>query len=217
MKIKIIFSFLLIVIISGIKTYASDNGKELTESQKEILRERVIQKTEEFFSSLSKMVDNTLTQNTRSYHQSQLLNLFMGKGGPYSITNEDNEIEESTGVKMWTSSINSSVKNSMLLRNYIKRLYNPETGRSKMNYTKIKIESADAVRVDNITREGDHYVCVAYFYQDFYGIRDGRVVYKDRTCKRIKCYINPIDVPGLGKVFDAKLADITVVSTQPIY
>ena len=217
MKIRIIFAILIAALFSGHHAYAIEDGNELTEKQKEIIRGRVTQKVEEFFSPLSRMVDESLTRNTRTEHQNSLLNLFMGKGGPYSMTDEDNNVQEYPGVLMWTSSINRPTKTNMFLRSYVKRLYNPETGKSKMRYSEIKIESADAVRVDNIEREGDHYVCVAYFYQDFYGIRDGRVQYRDRTGKRVKCYIYTIDVPDVGKVFDAKLADITVVSTQPIY
>lgn len=217
MKEKLIISLLFLIVTCGFKLYAAESNDDLTEEQKAILRERVVQKTEEFFNSLSKMVDNSLTPNSRSHHQKQILNLFMGKGGPYSVTNDSGEIENSDGVKMWTSSARTNIKSKQLLRKYLKRLYDPETKKSKLNYTEIRIVSADAVRVDNITREGDHYVCIAYFYQDFYGIRDGRVIFKDRTCKKIKCYITAIDVPGVGKVFDAKLGDITVVSTQPIY
>jgi len=215
---KKVLSILILILVCSIGNiaYAQKDNTGLTDEQKKILRERVLQKTEEFFSSLNKMVDNTQSHNTRVHHQNQLLNLFMGKGGPYDISNEIGISEHSDGVKMWTSSVNNPIKSHMLLRNYVKRLYDPRTGKPRMQYTNIKIESADAVRVDNIEREGNNYVCVAYFYQDFYGIIDGKIIYKDRTCKKIKCYINAIDVPGIGKVFDAKLADITVVSTERI-
>ncbi len=217
MKKAIIYLTLFIAASVNLDSQAQTaDNTGLSEAQKELLRERVLQKTEEFFSSLGKIVDNNQTHNTRMHHQTQLLNLFLGKGDAYDIVNEVGLTEHSDGVKMWTSSVNTAIKTPTMLRRYIRKLYNPVKRKSDLPYSKIKIQSADAVRVDNIEQEGDHYVCVAYFYQDFYGIRDGRTVYKDRTCKKIKCYINPIDVPGVGKIFDAKLGDITVISTQRI-
>lgn len=212
-KLLTIICCLIVTSSSYISTAQTDNTG-LTESEKAILRERVLQKTEEFFHSLSKMVDKTQSHNTRVEHQDRVLNMFMGKGDPYDLTYEDGKKEHSDGVKMFTSSVNNSIKTSQLLKNYLRKLYDPYKKKSKLPYTDIKIESANAVRVDNIENEGNHYVCVAYFYQDFYGIRDGQIIYKDRTCKKVKCYITHIDVPGVGKVFDAKLGDITVAYTQ---
>ena len=95
-------------------------------------------------------------------------------------------------------------------------MYNPETGKSKLAYTKIVIESASAVRVDNIEKVGDHYECVAYFTQKFIGYRDGKVWYSDETSKKIRCYINHIDLPTGKRIFDAKLGDIYVLSTKKL-
>ncbi|MBD5424876.1 MAG: hypothetical protein HDR45_01605 [Bacteroides sp.] len=193
---------------------AKGQSINFSEDEKELLRQRVRQKVEEFGNALSRMVDTEQTHEVRMAHQKNLLNLFIGKGDPYDIEEGDGETKHSTGVKMMTSSVNSGHVSSSLLRSYIKKLYDPELRRSRLSYSKIRIETADAVRVDNIHKEGDHYVCIAYFYQNFYGIKDGRVIYKDRTCKRIKCYITPIKISDNDIVFDAKLADISVVSTE---
>lgn len=191
---------------------------ELTPEQKEIVRQRVVQKVDEFVDALTRIVDNNMSHEVRVENQNNLLNLFIGKGQPYDYEDFSVGRVHSDGVQMWTSSVNRSGAYSQLLRNYIRRLYNPDKRRSEMSYNKIQIKKAAAVRVDNIQKEGDHYVCVAHFYQDFHGIKDGKVIYKDRTGKQIKCYISAIEIPDSGGdvVFDAKLGDITVTSTQRI-
>ena len=213
LKTAIIFLLLVISTATSYHIHAQDSV-DLTEAQKELLRQRVVQKVEEFTASLSRMVDPELSNNLRTENQTKLLSLFMEKGQPYE-TEEDGITKHNTGVKMMTSSVNRTSTTSSLLRVYVKRLYDPATGRSKMRYSKISIQTANAIRVDNIYKEGDRYVCMAYFYQDFVGYIDNRIAYKDRTCKKIKCYITPMNIPG-GTAFDVKLGDITVVSTERI-
>lgn len=186
----------------------------ISEQEKNVLSQRVTQKVEEFTHSLSRMVDDTQSRDVRTSHQKNILSLTMGKGDPYDIV-EDEQVKHSTGVKMVTSSVNRATKTTQLLKTYLKRLYDPSTGRSQMSYKKIKIESADFVKVDNIEREGDHYVCNAVFYQKFYGTRRDGSQYVDWTAKNIKCYIIPIELPD-GKGYDVKLADISVLKTERI-
>lgn len=206
----------IITIITIILSAISVSAQEITEEQKQIVRDRVAQKVEEFGKSLSRMVDTDQTKAVRDDSQRLILSLFIGKGEPYEIYDYKlNRNKKSKGVKIQTSSANRSLISTTLLRDYLNKYYDPITGKSRMKYSEMKIETADAIRVDNITREGDHYVCVAYFYQDFYGIVDGVVKYSDRTYKKIKCRITQIEIPGGGGVlFDAKLGDISVVSTS---
>lgn len=189
--------------------------EELTDNQKKMFQERVKQKVEEFQHALSNIVDNSLRHDIRKENVTNLFNLFIGEGNPYDYY--DVELDErvySTGVKMQTSSIYKTNNQSQKLKRYIYKLYNPETGKSEMSYTKIVIESASAVRVDNIEKVGDHYECVAYFSQKFIGYKDGKVWYSDLTGKKIRCYIMHIDLPTGKRIFDAKLGDIYVLSTQ---
>lgn len=190
---------------------------ELTDAQKKMFQERVKQKVDEFQHSLSNIVDNSLRHDIRKENVINLFNLFIGEGNPYDYYDEElDQRVHSTGVKMQTSSIYNTNSQSQKLKNYIYKLYNPETGVSKTNYTKIVIESASAVRVDNIEKVGDHYECVAYFSQKFIGYKDGRVWYSDVTGKKIRCYISHIDLPNGKRIFDAKLGDIYVLSTRKL-
>lgn len=191
---------------------------ELTEAQKKEFQLRVKQKVEEFQNGLSKMVNTELSHKARVEHQVNTLKKFIGEGDAYS--HFDAELDRrvnSKGVKMQTSSVNGEVTKSQLLKKYIRRLYNPETGKSDLPYTKIQIDSASAVRVDNIVKVGDHYECVAYFSQKFIGYRDGKVWYSDKTGKKIRCYITKIDLPTGEPLFEAKLGDIYVLYTEKLF
>lgn len=212
MKNRIIISC-LVLIFSNILLY-SQTKVEISETEKKHLSERVLQKVEEFTKSLSNMVNESLSKEVRTHHQQNILGLTMAKGEPYDIIIDDQK-HQSTGVKMVTSSVNRSVTKSQLLKKYLTRLYNPITGKPGMNYHSITIETADHVQVENIQREGDHYVCNAIFYQYFRGKRGDGTSYIDYTAKRIKCYIIPTELPD-GKGFDVKLADISVIETRRI-
>lgn len=76
----------------------------------------------------------------------------------------------------------------MRLSSFLNRIYNPQTGISTLPFSKISLEAADIIRMENIIRVGNHYECVAIYTQKFVGFRDGRIVYSDRTLRRIKLY-----------------------------
>ncbi len=172
-SIKFLFSTLILSFVA-MNSWAQSG---LTEGQKEQFRNRVKQKVEEFQDMLEKIVDNELRSDIRKESVTNALKLFIGEGDPYDYVDEsiDQRIH-SDGVKMQTSSVNRSTTRTQKLKRYLYKLYNPQTGRSSMSYSKIVIESASAVRVDNIQRVGDHYECVAYFSQKFFGYRDDRPV-----------------------------------------
>lgn len=211
---KYIKSFLPFVIVCFISMNVQAQ-EELTDAQKQMFQERVKQKVEEFQSAMTNIVNSELRHDIRKENVINLLKLFMGEGDPYDYYDEEMDQQiHSAGVKMQTSSIYSASAKSQKLKNYIFKLYDPKTGRSKLPYTKIEIESVSAVRVDNIEKVGDHYECVAYFSQKFIGYQDGRIRYSDKTSKKIRCFINHIDLPTGKRIFDAKLGDIYVLSTE---
>lgn len=196
----------------------SQEEAELTEAQKKEFQLRVKNKVEEFQNGLSKIVNNELSHEQRLEHQINTLKKFIGEGDAYSYY--DAELDRrvnSTGVKMQTSSVNQEVTKSQLFKKYIYKLYNPEKRRSELPYTTIQIDSASAVRVDNIVKVGDHYECVAYFAQKFIGYKDGKVWYSDKTGKKIRCYITKIDLPTGERIFEAKLGDIYVLYTEKLF
>lgn len=211
--IKVIF----FAVVLSFASATAAQAQTLTDNQKVLLQERVKQKVEEFQYSLSQIVNAKNSHKIRSEHVELLMNLFIGKCEPYKYYDENLEKEvKSKGVRMQTSSVNYSYKSRQLMKDYIYKLYNPDTGKSGLRYSKITIESASAVRVDNIEQVGDHYECVAYFCQKFIGYRDGRVVYGDVTSKKVRCFIKSIDTDKNGTTWDAKLGDMYVISTEKI-
>lgn len=212
--IQILLSLLLFSLFTG----NLPAQKELTDNQKKIFQQRIKQKVDEFQSSLSSVVDKKLSHQNRSESVTNLFKLFMGKGEAYSYYDEDLDRRvNSTGVKIQTSSTNRAYSSSQKLKSYIYKLYDPATGKSKMNYEKIVIESADAVRVDNIQKSANgNYECVAYFTQKFIGYRDGKITYSDKTSKKIRCYIIYKQLPSGKEIFEAFLGDIYVLSTKKL-
>lgn len=211
-QFKIIFILLLCCFTAG-----QVQAQELTDEQKKIFQERVKQKVEEFTFSLARVVDNSLSHNVRKANVNMLFCLFIGEAGPYSYFDEElKDTIYSSGVRMQVSSVSRTYKSNRSLKEYVHRLYNPETRGSSLSYSKIVIESADAVRVDNIERVGNRYECVASFTQRFIGFRDGKVEYIDETTKRVRCYIDHTELPTGETIWDAKLGDIYVVSTKRI-
>ena len=82
-------------------------------------------------------------------------------------------------------------------------------------YGKVVIQSADVVRVDNIHKVSEgHYEAMACFVQKYIAFKDGRVIYSDITSKKVKVYIEALEIPG-GVIWDAKLGDVYVTSTRP--
>lgn len=210
-EVKLLLT-LFVFIFSGTGVWAQD---ELNEAQKKQFQNRVKQKVEEFQHSLSAIVNKQLSHDVRRANVKSLLDVFIAKGDPYDYydMNLDQRVH-STGVKMQTSSTNSKYNRTQKLKGYIYKLYDPQTGLSKMHYDEIIIESASAVRVDNIEKVGDHYECVAYFTQKFIGLKDGKVFYSDKTSKKIRCYITHMELPTGKRIFEAKLGDIYVLSTK---
>lgn len=61
-----------------------------------------------------------------------------------------------------------------------------------MGYANIRIEKADAIRVDNFRKTPDgKYLAVAHIVQDFIGYNEnGSIRYSDRTEKTVIIHIN---------------------------
>lgn len=212
MKKAVFVIFALICVFCAQSVSAQD---VLTVEQKARFMERVAEKVDEFQASLSHVVNKKLDHSVRKAEVYKLLDLFLGQGEPYDYYDYESDRKiHNTGVKMQTSSVNRTYTSSQKLKNYITKLYDPATGKSSLPYTEIKIESADAVRVDNIERVGDHYECVAYFSQKFIGYRDGRKVYGDVTGKKIRCHITPKKLPNGKFLYEILLGDIYVLSTK---
>lgn len=205
--------FSLIVLLSVIPSY-SICAQTLSATEKAALQRRVKDKVDEFQFYLGQLADKRSTSPTVKDNAFRLaLKLFIGECEPYTIYDPDlgHQINKSA-VRMETSSKHRNTKSRTRIKAYLNNL------RNNQSYSQIKITDADIVRVDNIYKVGDHYECMAYFCQKYIGYRDGRIVYSDITTKKVRVYINAIQVPkadgSTETIWNALLGDIYVVETR---
>ena len=201
--------FLIFFVLAG----NADAQDGLTESQKKEFYYRTSLKIEEFQHYMSNIVNNNIRHDVRKENVTSLLKLFIGEGESYDYYDEETDTRVyCSGVKMHSSSISIKSKTCQKLKRYIYKLYNPETGKSSIPYSKIILEAIEVLRIDNIVKVGDHYECVAYICKKFIGQREYSNIYPDEVLKKIRCYINYLELPSGKKIFDIKLGDVYVLS-----
>lgn len=189
-------------------------SQELSSSDKEALQRRVKDKVDEFQFYLGQLADKGSTSsNVKENAYNLSLKLFMGECENYNIYDSDlGKNVSKSAVRMEISSKHRSTKSRTLMKRYLNNL------RNNMSYSQIEITDVDIVRVDNIYPVGDHYECMAYFCQKYVGYRDGRVVYSDVTTKKVKVYIQAIQIPKANGateiIWNALLGDIYVIETK---
>lgn len=193
------------------------NAQQLTYSEKEALQRRVKDKVDEFQFYIGQLANKKSTNiEVKNNAYNLALKLFIGECEDYSIYDPElgRDVFKSA-VRMETSSKYRSSKSRTLMKRYLNNLRNNQT------YTQIEITDADIVRVDNIYKVGDHYECMAYFCQKYIGYRDGRVAYSDITTKKVRVYINAIQIPkadgSTETIWNALLGDIYVIETKASY
>ena len=168
--------------------------QELTQSQKESLQARVKNKVEEFQYYLKQLADKQSTSYEMKNEAYRLaVKLFIGECEDYNIReyNKETRSYEQIYQKAVRMEITSKYKppKSSRMKGYFNSLRYNKTA------DQIEITEADAVRVDNIYRVGDHYECMAYFCQKYISYRDNRILYGDITTKKVKVIIQAIEVP----------------------
>lgn len=199
----------LVLLLGGISTTIAQT---LTQEEKDELQLRAKQKIEDFMGHLSTIASRDMPQANKTTARKAALNLFIGKGEAYKYTDDYGNKIQHDGVKMQVSSATTGRINTRLMKNYLVSLGN------MARYTKVVLENADVVRVDNIHETGDgKYEAVAYFSQKFIGYRDGRIVYADVTEKKVRIYIERTAVPmpdGNSQIiWKVLLGDIYVIDT----
>ena len=177
----------------------------LSEQDKMEFQQRVKDNILEFQSYLSKIANDRNDISVRNNAITAALNLFIEKGRPYTTVDG----KQHDAVKMYTSSKYSKRSRPQLMTAYLQNLKN--LGEKYI----ITVQTADAVRVDNITPvAGGRYEAMAYFVQKYIRQgKDGHLIYSDETTKKVKIFINPVEV-GDGIVWRAFLGDVYVVSTR---
>lgn len=191
-------------------------SQQLTQAEKESLQTRVKNKVDEYQFYLQQLADKRSTSaEVKANAYSLALKLFVGECENYSIYDPDlGRNVTKAAVRMEISSKYRSTKSRVLMKRYLNNLRNNRT------YDQIEITDADIVRVDNIYKVGDHYECMAYFCQKYIGYRDRRIIYSDITTKKVRVYIQAIQIPKADgrteTIWNALLGDIYVIETRSI-
>lgn len=206
------FVFFLFVLFVSIPIFP----QQLTQAEKESLQARVKNKVDEYQFYLQQLADKRSTsEEVKNNAYSLALKLFVGECENYSIYDPDlGRNVTKSAVRMEISSKYRSTKSRVLMKRYLNNLRNNQT------YDQIEITDADIVRVDNIYKVGDHYECMAYFCQKYIGYRDRRIIYSDITTKKVRVYIQAIQIPkangSIETIWNALLGDIYVIETKAI-
>ena len=184
---------------------------DLTDQDKQELQRQVKQKIDEMQQYFAFIADKEQPAADKDVYIKQALRLFIENGEAYY----DNDGTYHSPVSIQTSSVRTGKVSIQTVANYLQRL-------RALPYTQVKITASDACKITNIQQEADgRYTCVAIFYQDFYGYRDGRVVYSDRVTKRTKVYLERFQIYDInGKpdkyAYRVKLGNTTVSETRRI-
>lgn len=199
--LKMLTAMALIFIIS-----MPSLAQSMTPETDQMLKSRVKERVALMNSYIKYMADKRNDRDTRLYYNKKALPLFIGKG--YSYISDGVEHE---GVMMQTTSTNTNKVTSKLMRNYFRNLID-------LRYTDIKITStavADMKISDLKKIAPNKYVCACQYVQYFYGYRDGTLVYRDRTVKRIECMVDVEEVEG-GQEYIVQLGDVEALHTERI-
>ena len=203
--------FFALIFISAIcsSLYAQTLHSVLSEQDKLEFQERIKDNIMEFQGYLAKIENDQNESSVRDNAIRSALNLYIGKGQSYTIMDDWGNVEQHPAVRMFISSKYSRRSRPQPMSAYLTNL--KALGEKYI----IRVQSSDAVRVDNITPTTDgRYVAIAYFVQKYYRYtKEGKLLYEDETTKKVKVYIDPIQV-GDGIVWKALLGDVYVVSTR---
>ncbi len=98
--------------------------------------------------------------------------------------------------------------NNYWIKKYLKRL-------RQLRYTKVEIKWYELAHVSQLTRGDDgRYYATATVYQEFTGIKDGVIIYRDKTQKTVEIVLdNQYDPHFKTYNWVIKLGDIRVKST----
>ncbi len=192
-------------------------AQQLSQQEKNELQLRVKQKIEDFQMYLGIIASKSVSPTNKDNATANALALFVGKGDKYYYYEYDSNGKQGPKklhdpVKMQTSTKRGGNKPPQPMKDYLAHI------RNMTRYTKVVIESADAVRVDELYEVSPgRYEGMAYFSQKYCGYQDGRLIYSDVTVKRVRISVDYKEIPdptGTKHVWKVLLGDISVVSTH---
>lgn len=201
---KTMIMLLLTVFGSALKV----NAQIFTNAQEDMARQRAAEVVAQMNDYVSFMARKDYSVNIRNRYRTQALNLYVGKGYSYELNGENRD-----GVIMEVSSVTKNTIKKQLIRNYFTNLIN-------LRYKDVKITNTEVaeMKLSNLKKVYDNmYVCTCQFVMVFEGRTDRNFVYKDKTTKRIKCFVRVdevVDEDGEKSLeFMVRLGDTQCIST----
>ncbi|MBQ6068542.1 MAG: hypothetical protein IJK84_03475 [Bacteroidales bacterium] len=185
---RVLFVFFVLL------SFGANAQHDLSDSDKEELKLRVVEKLDDFQSDLQILAGRN--GNSLSAKQSRMvstLNLFIGKGEKYWIKEPTangfvDKLQPAVTMGIITSKY-SGQRRHIAMKNYLSSLIR------QSQYSRIDITQSDAVRVDSFNKVSDgRYVAVAHILQGFVRYNsEGKVTYYDTTAKRVTIYIDKLE------------------------
>lgn len=199
-KLIKILAIVSLVVSTTIRANAQANKQDA------MLKQRVAEKVALMNDYIAYMGDKAKNEKTRLYYRDKALNLFIGKGQEY----EENGVTKDGVIMQITSKTHNTTTNKLM------KVYFWNLIKGLNYYTQVKITATDAasMKVSDLRPIGNNiYECTCQYIQVFTGLRDGIVVYEDRTTKRIKCRVLKEDTED-GAEFMILLGDVYAISTE---
>ena len=210
-----LISFLVCALFCACTTTFAQTSN-LTKEEMEQFKERAKLKVDQFNNYISFIAkkkryknaqeQNEAIQNKKEYIK-EALKLFIG-GGKESKDCNGNIIP---APEMETSSLNRVTRRvtikSQKISSYLNHMMN-------LNYTDVRVTASDAYFASEARQISENeYRVVLTYSQNFYGYRDGRVVYSDKTDKSVEVYIIREKIDGRVR-WNVLLGNIKVDATE---
>lgn len=196
--------YLLLVIVFLTINYTNAQTSDLTKEIEESIKQQCMLKVDAFTNHVVYIADKNNSEEVKDHHIKAALNLFSGKGS--DLKDEYGNVLI-PAPRMEVSSVNTNQIRSYLIKQYLINLEN-------LPYTDVKIETTKCAFVGNLKQvDANKYEAVLSFAQVFVGTRDNVVVYRDRTKKDVKVFIEKKDY-GEKTRWEIFLGDISVKATE---
>lgn len=193
--ISVIFVFIIAIVASA-----------QVERKEGLIKRACADKVGQMNDYISFMANKKKPEENRLFYKTKALNLFIGKGFSY----EENDVTKESVMMQVTSENRKSVR-TIYIRDYFQNLI-----KGLCSYTDVKIEATEIadIKVSELRQiDTNLWVCTCQYDQAYEGISDGRLVYRDITTKRIKCYLTAEDTED-GWEYIIKFGDIYAIETK---
>lgn len=169
---------------------------------RETINQQCVHKVKALTDHFAKIAMKEEADTIKDYHIEACLDLFVGRGND-TKDDEGNIIFPAPRIEV--SSLSTGRINSYFIKNYLVRL-------KGLKYSKIVFKTSQCYLAEGgIKKIGENqYSATVSFYQVFIGYKGDMIVYRDKTKKTVKIFI---EKDNLGR-FDVLLGDIKVDQTD---